>query len=587
VLDPTDRGAQPRGKQVLNPGGIMYTAVTGIWQTVWLEPVAPAHVESLKIVPDLDASSVRITVNGAGDAKAGPVTVNVFAPDDEKRGTPIATATGTAGSEIVIKVENPKLWTPETPALYPITARLGETDAVDSYFGMRKSSIGKDEKGATRLLLNNKFVFQYGPLDQGWWPDGLYTAPTDAALKYDIEVTKQLGFNMARKHVKVEPARWYYWADKLGLIVWQDMPSGDRGIGANDAEDLKKDPEAAKQFELELARMIAAFHNHPSIVMWVPFNEGWGQYDTARIVEQVKKLDPTRVVNNASGWTDRGVGDVHDWHVYPGPGSPKPEDTRAAVLGEFGGLGLPVDGHTWQAKDNWGYRSFTDSQSLEDAYINLLTRTHRLIGDPGLSAAVYTQTTDVEVEVNGLLTYDRAKIKVDAKRVAAAAHALQGPPPKVVTIVPDARTEQMDWQYVTEAPAEGWEKPDFDASAWMTGKSGFGTAMTPNSKVGTEWNTPQIWVRREFDVPAGATLSNPQLSLFHDEDAEVYINGVLASKVTGYTTNYEEIGIAREAAATLKPGKNVIAIHCKQTQGGQYIDAGIVDLISAETATAK
>jgi hypothetical protein len=284
-------------------------------------------------------------------------------------------------------------------------------DEVTSYFGLRKISLGPDEHGVTRLLLNNKPLFMFGPLDQGFWPDGLYTAPTDEALRYDVEVLKKLGCNVARKHVKVEPDRWYYWCDKLGLLVWQDMPSGDK-IDA--PKDYERTPESATQFELELKNVVNAFGNHPCIVMWVPFNEGWGQYDTARIVDLVRQWDPARLIDAASGWHELGVGDVHDIHDYPGPSSPKPEPHRAAVLGEFGGLGLPLPGHTWQAEKNWGYRSFQTSEELTDAYVNLLTALRPLIADPGLSAAIYTQTTDVEIEVNGLMTYDRAVIKMNA-----------------------------------------------------------------------------------------------------------------------------------------------------------------------------
>jgi hypothetical protein len=279
-----------------------------------------------------------------------------------------------------------------------------------------------------RILLNNEFIFQLGPLDQGFWPDGLYTAPTDEALRYDIEVTKQLGFNMARKHVKIEPDRWYYWCDRLGLLVWQDMPSGDAYIGRNDP-DIERTAQSARQFELELKRTIDAFGNHPCIVMWVPFNEGWGQYDTERIAEWIKVYDPSRLVNNTSGWADRGVGDVHDIHSYPGPAAPDSEPDRAIVLGEFGGLGYPVTGHLWQSDRNWGYRSFDSSETLTDAYETLLRRLHIMIGDPGLSAAVYTQTTDVEIEVNGLMTYDRALIKMDVERALSARQRLETPPP--------------------------------------------------------------------------------------------------------------------------------------------------------------
>jgi hypothetical protein len=575
VTDSTNNSTQPRGKQVLKPGGIFYTAVTGIWQTVWMEPVPEVHVDHFVITPDVDNEQVTIAAVGNMPSTNGPPRMPIAVFDD--------------GKEIVrgqinqpIRIPKPHLWSPEDPHLYtfrtvPPTAPFENYEPLEGYFAMRKISIGKDEAGVTRILLNNKFLFQYGPLDQGWWPDGLYTAPTDAALKYDIEVTKQLGFNMARKHVKVEPDRWYYWADKLGLLVWQDMPSGDKSIRASDP-DMQRSPESAKQYEAEWASIINALQNHPSIVMWIPFNEGWGQFDTARIVDYTRKLDPTRLVNNTSGWSDRGVGDVHDIHVYPGPGSPKPEEKRAAVLGEFGGLGLPIEGHTWQPKGNWGYRSFTDKPALENAYLGLVTRLHRLIGEPGLSAAVYTQTTDVEVEVNGLMTYDREVIKIGPARAAAAAKALHGPPPKVSMILPDARTQPAAWKYTTDQPAKGWETPSFDDASWKSGQSGFGANNPPGSIIHTEWYTPQIWLRRTFDLPTGTKLNDPQLTLHHDEDADVFINGVLAAGTKGYTTGYEDVPISREAAATLKPGSNTIAIHVKQTSGGQYIDAGLVDV---------
>jgi beta-galactosidase/beta-glucuronidase len=416
--DPTDTSTQPRGKQVLKPGGIFYTPTSGIWQTVWLEPVTAACIKTIKITPDVDQSSVHVQVETP--ALISGYTLSVRVSD---RGAKVAEAEGRSGDTITLPIKKAKLWSPESPSLYQlaISLKLGSTtvDRVESYFGMRKISLGKDEKGFTRLMLNNKPYFQFGPLDQGFWPDGLYTAPTDEAMRYDIEMTKKLGFNMARKHVKVEPDRWYYWCDRLGLLVWQDMPSGDKFIGGKDP-DITRSPESAAEFEQELTAMIRGRQNHPSIVMWVPYNEGWGQWDTARIADLVKKLDPTRLVDSASGWTDRGVGDVNDMHNYPGPGSPEPESKRAVVLGEFGGLGLPLPGHTWQSEKNWGYRSFKDSESLTKAYLDLVRKLFPLIEQKGLSAAVYTQTTDVEVEVNGLMTYDRAVVKMDQKQISAA-----------------------------------------------------------------------------------------------------------------------------------------------------------------------
>ncbi len=417
VWDPADAGTQPRGKQVKDPKGIWYTPTSGIWQTVWIEPVSAAHIKGLEITPDVDASQVR--VRAITPATLGRFDVEVAVRDRSEK---IATKVAPVGKEIELNIPKAKLWSPENPHLYSlvVSLKLGSrtVDRVESYFGMRKIALGKDENGFTRILLNNKPYFQLGLLDQGFWPDGLYTAPTDSALKFDIQMTKRLGFNMARKHVKVEPQRWYYWCDKLGLLVWQDMPSGDKYIAGREGPDIERTQESAAQYEQELAAVIGELKNHPSIVMWVPFNEGWGQYDTARIADLVKRLDPERLVNSASGWVDRGAGDVHDMHKYPGPGSPEPEPRRAVVLGEFGGLGLPLPGHTWQAEKNWGYRSYTNAPALTAAYVDCLSKLFPLIKEKGLSAAVYTQTTDVEIEVNGVITYDRKVVKMDPSIVA-------------------------------------------------------------------------------------------------------------------------------------------------------------------------
>jgi beta-galactosidase/beta-glucuronidase len=406
VFDPTDLGGQPRGKQKLKPGSIMYTATTGIWQTVWLEPVPPAHIESLRIVPDVDDGCLRLTVVGSGSVEA-------VASED---GKDIAQVTGQAGSELKLSIPNPKLWSPDSPHLYDLRVALKSgdktVDAVTSYFGMRKIALGKDDKGVTRMMLNGKPVFQVGPLDQGFWPDGIYTAPTDEALRFDIAETKRLGFNTTRKHVKVEPDRWYYWCDKLGLLVWQDMPCG------NSYTD-KPQPINKPQFKSELVNMVKNLWNHPSIIMWVVFNESQGQHDTEALVAEVKALDPSRLVNNASGNDDKNCGDVIDKHTYPGPESPKPEENRAAVLGEFGGLGLPVDGHTW-TKKTWGYEGTKNIEDLTNGYEKLLRKSWDLNATAGLSAVIYTQLTDVETECNGLLTYDREINKVVPERAAAA-----------------------------------------------------------------------------------------------------------------------------------------------------------------------
>ena len=580
VWDPTDAGEQPRGKQLTNPKGIWYTPVTGIWQTVWIEPLPrEGHISSVKVTPDVDAGGVRVDFAGITTKLAQSPKVLVF---DEAGNT---VAQGHTGE--LIKIPAPKYWSPDSPVLYGLRVSYVR-DSVESYFAMRKIALGKDDKGVLRLMLNNKPVFHLGPLDQGWWPDGLYTAPTDEALKYDIEITKKLGFNMARKHTKVEPARWYYWCDKLGLMVWQDMPTGFQTgkkyqpwdpIGTHDGKENERSAESRAVFDAELKAMIDSLRNHPSIVMWVLHNEGWGQFDTVRLTNWIKEYDPTRLVNAASGGNDFPVGDVKDLHAYPGPAAPRPDGKRAIVLGEFGGLWLPVEGHVWQQKDNWGYRTYENAEDLAENYRNLYVRLRRLIDEPGLAAAVYTQTTDVEGEVNGRLTYDRAVVKIPEDVVRDAHAKLNEPPAVIMTVVPDARTLAIEWRYTTEKPGEGWEKPGFDDSSWKTGSGGFGTEGTPGAHIRTKWDTPEIWIRRTFELPADAKLSRPHLAIHHDENAEVYINGVEATRVRRFTTEYVEQLIAPSAKATLKPGKNVLAAHCKQTGGGQYIDVGIVDIV--------
>ena len=414
VFDPTNDGGYPRGKQTLTPRSIMYTATTGIWQTVWLEPVAAAHIEALKIVPDVDGGCLRLTVTGSGTAEA-------VASDG---GKDVARASGEAGSELKLAIPNPKLWSPDAPFLYDLRVSLKSgdktVDTVTSYFGMRKIALGKDDKGVTRMMLNGKPVFQVGPLDQGFWPDGLYTAPTDEALRFDVAETRRLGFNTTRKHLKVEPDRWYYWCDKLGLMVWQDMPSINSYGG--------KQPIDKPQFKTELLSMVTNQWNHPAIIMWVIFNESQGQHDTEALVAEVKALDPSRLINNASGNDDKNCGDVIDKHTYPGPDSPKPEENRAAVLGEFGGLGLPVDGHTW-SKKTWGYKGTESIEDLTAGYEKLLAKAWELRASAGLSAVIYTQLTDVETECNGLLTYDREINTVVPARAAAANTGTATQPP--------------------------------------------------------------------------------------------------------------------------------------------------------------
>jgi beta-galactosidase/beta-glucuronidase len=377
VYSPADGDGvgQPIGKQRNNPGGIFYTAASGIWQTVWLEPVPAARITRVDTTPDIDNKTVQVVVHGSGIA-GQTVQASVL-----QGGVQVGVGTGAVGSPITINLPNPQLWSPDYPFLYDLNVSLvsGSTtvDRVGSYFGMRKISLGM-AGGVLRPMLNNQFVFQMGPLDQGYWPDGIYTAPTDAALRFDLEQEKALGYNVVRKHVKVEPARWYYWADKLGLMVWQDMPSMFPTGSPTTAQ--------RQQFELELREMVDEHRSDTSIVMWVPFNEGWGQYDTARIANLVKSWDPSRLVNNASGWNDAGAGDVIDIHQYVGPASPTPTATRAAVLGEFGGLGLKVPGHEWDPSRSFGYEMEPDAATLTSRYVGLIRDVQTLMTSQGLKA---------------------------------------------------------------------------------------------------------------------------------------------------------------------------------------------------------
>jgi beta-galactosidase/beta-glucuronidase len=413
VYDPTDRGEQPVGKQRSEPEGIFYTASSGIWQTAWLEPTAAAHITRLDITPDLPGEALRLVVHADGGAGH---TVQATALDGDVE---VGRAAGATGAELRIPLPAPRLWSPERPFLYDLRVSLHDgaavVDGVGSYFGMRSIAVGKVGP-ALRLLLNGEFVFQMGTLDQGYWPDGLYTAPTDAALRFEIEQHKALGFNLIRKHVKVEPQRWYYWADKLGLLVWQDMPSMNL---ANPS------PEARRQFEVELRELIDEHRSATSIVMWVPFNEGWSAYDPRGIAAQVKEWDPSRLVNNNSGvnccdMVDGGNGDVVDWHVYVGPEAPLPSALRASVLGEYGGLGLQVEGHEWRPGAYFSYQDESDAAALTQRYVELSGKVRGLMAGLGLNAAVYTQITDVETELNGLFTYDRAVLKLDGRAIKAA-----------------------------------------------------------------------------------------------------------------------------------------------------------------------
>ena len=431
VQDETEQALHQKGKQRLEPGGIWYSAISGIWQTVWLEVLPKQYIRSLKMKPSVDTSMLELKLKLSDEALRTGCRVEASAFFE---GVEVAKAQGTAKSTLIFHIPDAKLWHPDHPYLYDLEIKLldfeNEVDSVRSYFAMRKFSKVKDELGHWRFALNNQPIFQYGPLDQGYFPKGLYTAPSEEAMLFDIDYVKKIGCNMIRKHVKVEPARWYHACDKKGLIVWQDMPNGGRttkdaivlftftsGIHRNDQHRLKRfgreDPRNREEFKAELQEMIETLYNVPCIAVWTPFNESWGQFQAIRIAEWVKTLDPTRLVDHASGWFDQGGGDFQSRHVYVKKLSARVADHRILAVTEFGGFTLQVKDHIFHPKQLFGYGHYQDAESLTRAYLKLLEEQVKPLIPMGLSAAIYTQTTDIETEINGFLTYDRKVEKMD------------------------------------------------------------------------------------------------------------------------------------------------------------------------------
>lgn len=581
VYDPCSLGGQPRGKQTTNPGGIWYTSCSGIWQTVWLEPVSASHIERYELIPDAESGTITIKVL-ATDHTCG-ATVTVLEGE-----TPIAVQGVPVGEAFPIKVPNPKLWTPDTPYLYNIDITLtnsdGETcDKVRGYFGLRTLTKGMVD-GHPAFLLNGEPLFMYGPLDQGWWPDGLLTPPSYDAMVYDLQTIKDLGMNMVRKHIKVENDLWYEWCDRHGLIVWQDMPSSGEGGNQGTKDELQN------IFYEECEHIVNAVKQHPSICVWIPYNEAWGQYSSdgsghtmrGYLVVRNADADMGRLMDAASGWTDFEIGDITDAHSYPSPnGMTNERNDRVNVCGEFGGITYLIDDHLW-AGSQQVYTSVDSSNDYTDRFNQYTSVLQSLQKTKGLWGGVYTQITDVEQEVNGILTYDRKVLKVNAEQQASIRRHIERTIHQrladAVSVVPAGdNAANISWRYTTIAPADGWEQSDFDDTSWKRGAAGFGSITQPDARVRTTWNTPEIWLRRTFRLQdvTSENLQDLCLRIFYDEDSEVYINGVLALTVKGYITTYQLLEINEEALHALHlEGDNVIAIHTLQTSGGQYIDAG-------------
>ena len=574
VWDPTN-GGQPNGKQSISPSGIWYTPNSGIWQTVWLEPVSPTHIESYEPIPNIDNSTVSIKVKTSASCS---VTLTVKDGDNT-----IVEQTGASDQTFTLAIPSAKLWSPDEPNLYDleITAKEQgqEVDKVTGYFGMRKFSRAMID-GHPAVLLNNKPLYMYGPLDQGWWPDGLLTPPSYEAMIYDLQVMKDFGMNMVRKHIKVENDLWFEWGDRNGLVVWQDMPSG-CGSGA-----IGNIEYAMQNFYRENEELIEATRHHPCIGAWVVWNEGWGQFPesgmahTRRAVNGVMNAnhDPGRFVHAVTGWVDVEMGDFLDVHSYPSPGAAtNAVNERVASCGEFGGINLFIENHMWAGSDV-NYTTVEDAETYANLYDHYTDRLQELQKNKGLWMSVYTQISDVEQECNGILTYDRKVLKVSPAQQAAMRanirRTINYRYKDVTTIVPAAdENATIQWKYTTSEPAEDWFTTDFEPTGWKSGYAGFGGGGR------TAWSSSDIWIRRTFKVSNvdASQLSDLRLWLFHDEDAEIYINGVLAAKMTGYNTKYESWPILPEGLQALKidGSDNVIAIHCKQTTGGQFIDCGL------------
>ena len=591
--DDTRSGLQATGKQAheRDSSGCVYTRTTGIWQTVWLEAAGETYLREFTVTPDADTGQAFLQAWVAGPLAGAELHVEAIAD-----GQTVAETTAPAAGRstlAALRLPDPKLWAPEHPFLYELRLTVGKggkvLDRVRSYFGLRK--VHTDGRS---FLINNRRIFQRLVLDQGFYPDGIYTAPTDEALKHDIELSMAAGFNGARLHQKVFDPRFLYWADKLGYLLWGEYPSW--GFDINNGT-------VVGQVVLEWQEVLRRDRNHPAIIGWCPLNETGGGEGVAlaqALLGVTQLVDPTRPYLDSSGYVhlypDTDVYDCHDYDQNPqsfearfamfsltgqDPWNNAPGDPRSAYRGqpyfvsEYGGTHLPQEGEGGA----WGYGSAP--QNLQEFMARYKALTDVLLDDPNMCGFCYTQLTDIEQEQNGIYFYDRSE-----KYDPALAHAINARPAAYETmgprdldvemteVLPTSQAEPQTWRYTIQAPAEGWEQPDFDEGGWAEGPGGFGQEGTPGSVVRTAWTTGDIWLRRSFDL-ANVDCEMALLDIHHDEGAEVYVNGQKVAELGGYTSSYVLVDRTKALREALQPGRNLIAVHCHQTVGGQYVDVGL------------
>ncbi len=568
VWDPSNTGTQTIGKQtLLGLSKGRYTATSGIWQTVWIEPVGDVSVKNLKILPDIDNGTLTVGVGIKGWAQNHQVKFRAL-----DNGKEVASAVSAVDQPVSLKINDAKLWTPDSPFLYDLKVTLMEgdkvVDEVSSYFGMRKVSTARDAAGFMRIRLNNKDIFQFGPLDQGYWPDGILTPASDDALRFDVEYLKKIGCNMDRVHIKVQPDRFYYYCDKAGILVWQDMVSPVSSL-------LRSETGGGKAWETEWETIIDQLYNHPSIVQWTIFNESWGQYDTERITDWTKRKDPSRLVTNASGWVDRNVGDVRDFHdytEYPSVAWVPEFYPRAMVLGEGGGHELAIKDHMWNPdlviaeminrKGDLIREVMSSLQTLDERY-GLWVDNLSYLRKYGLNAVVYTQISDVENELNGWLTYDRKVSKIPVEKLAEMHNKLYKPlPSNGMFVLPLSMDIPQKWMYSFTEPSSDWFKKS-NSGKWISGKGPFGKAQINVPGVNTSWEGKSLFLQRDFNltsVPARLAIVD-----YNHGISDVYINGEMAIQINNLRrwdpeVKVSEVPLPENALKLLRKGANHIAV---------------------------